>query len=147
MSQPDTKFSAAVHLLILLDLNGKPLSSALMAKSAGINASQARKLLGALKKDGIVASRQGVEGYELARAAESITLLDIYEAVYEHQDVSVMAIHRNPSDECKVGRHIAPVLKKTFRALDEKLAEELESTTLAQTTEAMREAIATEQPR
>ena len=141
MSQPDTKFSAAVHLLVLLELSGKPLSSALMAKSVGINASQVRRLLGLLKKDGIVASQQGVEGYELARLAKCISLLDIYEAICEHQGVSVMAIHRNPSDECKVGRHIASVLGGMFNALDSRMAEELSSITLAQVSSAMRDAI------
>ena len=144
MAQPDTKFSAAVHLLVLLALNGAPLSSTLMAHSVGANPSQVRKLLSLLKKDGMVASRQGVEGYELAKPAKDITLLDVYEAVYEHQGVSVMAIHRNPSDKCKVGRHIAPVLGSMFATLDSKMAEELAGITVAQVAESMREAVEAE---
>lgn len=144
MSQPDTKFSAAVHLLILLALNGAPLSSTIMAGSAGINPSQARKLLGLLKKDGMVVSRQGIEGYDLAKPAEDITLLEVYEAVYEHQGVNVMAIHRNPSDKCIVGKHIAPVLGEMFASLDTKMAEELASMTLAQAATAMQEAVESE---
>lgn len=144
MSQPDTKFSAAVHLLILLALSEAPLGSTLMAQSAGINPSQVRKLLSLLKRDGMVASQQGVEGYELAKPAEDITLLDVYEAVYEHQGVNVMAIHRNPSDKCKVGRHIAPVLGEMFSSLDSKMAEELASMTLAQAATAMQEAVESE---
>lgn len=144
MSQPDTKFSAATHLLILLAGSEKPLSSATMAQSAGINPSQVRKLLGLLKRDGIVASQQGVEGYELAKAPEGVTLLDVYEAVYEHQGVSVLAIHRNPNDKCKVGRHIAPVFGEMFSALDARMAEELAGITLAQATAAMLAAIEAE---
>lgn len=141
MPQPDTRFSAAVHLLVLLALAEKPPSSALMAKSVGINSSQVRKLLGLLKKDGLVRSQQGVEGYALAREAAAITLLDVYEAVHEHEGVKVMAIHRNPSDECLVGRHIAPVLGEMFSGLDARVAAELSSLTLAEVTDAMREAV------
>ena len=146
MSQPDTKFSAATHLLILLTLGDAPPSSTLMAQSVGVNASQVRRLLGLLKRDGIVTSRQGAEGYELAKLPEDVTLLDVYEAVYEHRGVSAMAIHRNPSDKCQVGRHIAPVLGEMFGALDARLAEELASITLAQAAAAMREAILQESP-
>lgn len=52
-----------------------------------------------------------------------------------------MAIHRNPSDECKLGRHIAPVLGEMFGSLDARMAEELASITLAQVSSAMRDAI------
>lgn len=144
MGQPDTKFSAAVHLLVLLALSNAPLSSTLMAQSVGINPSQVRKLLGLLKKDGMVASRQGVEGYDLAKAAKDITLLDVYDAVHEHKGVNVMVIHRNPSDECQVGRHIAPVLGNMFASLDSKMAEELAGITVAQVAEAMQLAIESE---
>lgn len=144
MSQPDTKFSAATHLLILLAGSEKPLSSAMMAQSVGINPSQVRKLLGLLKQDGIVTSRQGIEGYELAKAPGDVTFLDVYEAVYEHQGVSVLAIHRNPSDKCMVGRHIASVFGELFSTLDARMAEELAGITLSQALKATREAIEAE---
>ena len=46
----DTKFSVAVHILILISESPNPLSSDQMAESVGINASYIRKVLALLKK-------------------------------------------------------------------------------------------------
>ena len=45
-----TKFSVAVHLLILVSEACEPLNSEQMAQSVGTNASYVRKILGLLKK-------------------------------------------------------------------------------------------------
>lgn len=46
----DTKFSVAVHALILISESPKPIDSERMAKSVGTNASYIRKILGLLKR-------------------------------------------------------------------------------------------------
>ncbi len=40
-------------------------------------------------------------------------------------------LHRNPNDECIVGRHIRLVLADVFRGIEEKAYQELKNTTLA----------------
>ncbi len=46
----DTKFSVAVHALILISESPEPIDSEKMARSVGTNASYIRKILGLLKK-------------------------------------------------------------------------------------------------
>ena len=61
----DTKFSVAVHILILISEAPKALTSDQMAQSAGTNASYIRKILALLKRAGIVEGHRGVGGYVL----------------------------------------------------------------------------------
>ena len=46
----DTKFSVAVHVLILISESPPPINSDQMAESVGTNASYVRKILALLKK-------------------------------------------------------------------------------------------------
>ena len=46
----DTKFSVAVHVLILISESPNPMNSDQMAVSVGTNASYIRKILAILKK-------------------------------------------------------------------------------------------------
>ena len=52
--------------------------------------------------------------------------------------VRLLDVHRNPSDQCVVGRHIAPVLEDMFKGLEEEAARELRSQTLADCIAALR---------
>ncbi|WP_172137038.1 Rrf2 family transcriptional regulator [Adlercreutzia sp. ZJ473] len=127
----DTKFSIAIHVLILISESPKPLSSEQMARSAGTNASYVRKVLAALKRAGIVSSRQGVEGYALAIPPDQLPLLRIYQAVSGGPAYHLIDIHQNPSDQCIVGRHIKPTLTSAFANVEEAFARALEEKTLA----------------
>ena len=66
----DTKFSVAVHVLILISEAPTPVSSEQMAESVGTNASYIRKILALLKKAEIVDGRRGISGYSLTAAPE-----------------------------------------------------------------------------
>ena len=77
----DTKFSVAVHVLILISEAPNPLSSDQIAGSVGTNASYIRKILSLLKKSGMIDSHRGVSGYVLTNTPDQITLLGIYQAV------------------------------------------------------------------
>ena len=67
----DTKFSVAVHVLILVSESPNPISSDKMAESVGTNASYIRKILALLKKAGIVDGHRGVSGYKLNCSSET----------------------------------------------------------------------------
>ena len=56
----DTKFSAAIHVLILISESPTLINSDQMAESVGTNASYIRKILVLLKKAGIVDSHRGI---------------------------------------------------------------------------------------
>ena len=127
----DTKFSVAVHVLILISESPNPISSDQMAESVGTNASYIRKILALLKKAEIVDSHRGISGYSLAVAPEQLTLFQVYQAVMEESKLHLLDIHQNPNDQCIVGRHIKPVLTGMFADIEEGFARSLAGKTLA----------------
>lgn len=127
----DTRFSSAIHTLIMLAGAETPMTSDQIAESVGTNASYIRKITGMLKKQGIIDSRQGISGFTLLVEPEKLSLLRIYQAIAETEEVHVFDLHQNPNDECIVGRHIQPVLTDVFRGIEEKAEQELKNTSLA----------------
>ena len=134
----DTRFSSALHLLVLVSEAETPMSSKQMAKSMGTNASYVRRLSGSLRKAGIVQCRKGSAGLRLVPEASKLTLHDVYLAACQTDHVELFEVHRNPSDQCIVGRHIAPVLGNMFKDLEEEAARDLQSRTLADCIAALR---------
>ena len=127
----DTKFSVAVHVLILISESLNPISSDQMAESVGTNASYIRKILALLKKAEIVDGHRGIGGYSLTVAPHQLTLLRIYQAVTDEQKIHLLDIHQNPNDRCVVGHHIKPVLTGIFADIEESFACSLAGKTLA----------------
>ena len=134
----DTKFSVAVHILILISEAPNPLNSDQIAGSVGTNASYIRKILSLLKKSGMIHSHRGVSGYELTTTPDRITLLAIYQSVMVEPQIHLLDIHQNPNDQCVVGRHIRPMLTEMFEGIEESFARELSQRTLADCTRAIR---------
>ena len=126
----DTKFSVAVHVLILISESPNPLNSDQMAGSVGTNASYIRKILALLKKAEIVDGHRGISGYSLTVAPEQLTLLQIYQVVMEESNIHLLDIHQNPSDQCIVGRHIRPALTEMFTDIEDAFARSLAGKTL-----------------
>ena len=127
----DTKFSVAVHVLILISESPNPISSDQMAESVGTNASYIRKILARLKKAEIVDGHRGISGYRLTAAPEQLTLLQVYQAVTEESGPHLLDIHQNPNDRCIVGRHVKPVLTGMFADIEEGFSRSLAGKTLA----------------
>ena len=127
----DTKFSVAVHVLILISESPPPINSDQIAMSVGTNASYVRKILALLKKAGIVHGHQGISGYSLLFAPKRLTLLQIYQAVMEQPKPHLLDVHQNPSDRCIVGHHIRTVLTGIFADVEDAFARSLSSKTLA----------------
>lgn len=127
----DTKFSVAVHVLILISEAPTPMTSDQMAGSVGTNASYVRKILTFLKKAEIVNGQRGIGGYSLRVAPEQLTLLQIYQAVMEESEIHLLDVHQNSSGQCVVGRHIRPVLSEQFADIEEAFVRALADKTLA----------------
>ena len=140
----DNKYSSAIHTLILISESNKPLTSEDIAKSVGTNASYIRKIIGLLKKKGIVESRRGVSGFALKLSPENLTLLSIYQAVSETERPNLFDLHQNPNDACIVGHHIKPVLTGMFDELEDAFASALSQKTLADCIGAIRERLTPE---
>lgn len=141
----DTRFSSAIHALIMISEADTPMTSELIAESVGTNASYIRKVIGLLKKQGIIRSSQGVSGFSLQIPPEQLTLYTIYRAIHETEEVHIFDLHQNPNDRCIVGRHIRPTLTHMFRGIEKQAEQELKHTTLAQCMDEMRREIQEEE--
>ncbi|MDH6266017.1 Rrf2 family protein [Rhizobium sp. SG_E_25_P2] len=122
-----TRFVVAVHILTGLAVSaGKPMRSEDLAYSANTGAVVIRGLLSRLNEAGLTRSQLGAGGGALlAKPAEKIRLLDVYEAV---EDTELFSTHRTPPCEsCAVGGNILeaiqPVLTRARAALELELAE------------------------
>ena len=126
----DTKFSSAIHTLILISESKTMITSEQIAVSVGTNASYIRKLTTLMKKANLIESLRGVSGFSLVKKADRITMLDIYQAVTENKQIHFLDIHQNPNDKCIVGKNIKPVLTDMFRTMEQEVELELQKMTL-----------------
>lgn len=103
----NTRFTVAVHMLALIELNKtQPSTSELMALSVGTNPVVIRQMMSALKRAGLIKTQNGVPGSHLARPAGEITLLEVYQAVKRKSDAPLFDFHPHPSPQCPIGRNI-----------------------------------------
>lgn len=127
----DTRFSSAIHTLILISESQTPINSTAIAASVGTNPSYIRKLTARLANAGFIESSRAAGGFTLTKPAQSISLRDVYCAVTDTEHVELFDIHSNPNDECIVGAHIRPTLTDVFSKHNEAIERELANTTLA----------------
>lgn len=126
-----SRFAVAVHILTALALHkGQPVTSELLAHSASTNPAVIRRILSMLNAAGLSHAQLGQGGGALlARAADEISLLDVYRAVETEE---LFAFHRStPATDCPVGRSILPVLGNTFDRAQRALEAELERVSIA----------------
>ena len=106
--QMTSRFTAAVHILTCIDFFGseRRVTSDFLADSTGLNAVIVRNILSQLREAGIVTTRQGSGGANLAKPLEQISLYDIYKAVDCVDENGLFHFHENPNAKCPVGRNI-----------------------------------------
>jgi Rrf2 family protein len=107
-----------------------PLTSEMAAGSVNTNPVVIRRILGSLRKAGIVSSQPGpAGGWSLQRDPKEITLRQVYRAVEEEALFSMH--HRPPSSQCRIGRHIQQTLEGYFQAAEAAMVDELGEHTIA----------------
>lgn len=126
----NTRFAVAIHLLTALAFVGDTRTSAELAKSVNTNPVFLRRILSRLVKAGLVNGQAGKKGgFGLARAATSITLLDVYRAVAEDP---LFSVHGNAEAKaCPVSCSIKGVLSDVFERAEGAAAKELKRTRLS----------------
>ncbi|HEU4329427.1 MAG TPA: Rrf2 family transcriptional regulator [Roseiflexaceae bacterium] len=126
----NTRFAVGVHILTLLAQAGdEPITSDFMAGSVNTNPVVIRRVLGYLRRAGMVASQPGNRGgWTLRQRAEALTLRAIYQAVVQEQAI---AIHERPNPVCPVGRVIQRSLEQVIDRAQEALEASLGTTTIA----------------
>jgi Rrf2 family protein len=70
----------ALHTMVIISKHDEPISAAPMALQLSASEAHVFKVLQQLVRSGLLRSKRGPKGgYVLARAAEEITLMDVYE--------------------------------------------------------------------
>lgn len=129
-SSANTQFAVAAHVLTLLaGFPGVLLSSDVMAASVGANPVHIRRVLGRLRRAGLVASRPGPHGgWRLLCSPEATTLADVWRVM--NGEDPVLGVHE-ASPACEVGQRIQAHLEAIDRRALAAVEIELATTTLA----------------
>lgn len=121
----------AAHVLVLLSLYPEELmTSENISQSVGVNPVVIRRLMGMLRRAGLVAAKAGANGGSaLAVPPESISLSAVYIAVEEG---SIIKPHgKGTSKICPVGRNIHEVLRTVSESVDRSVDETLARVSIA----------------
>ncbi|MEK3884364.1 Rrf2 family transcriptional regulator [Paenibacillus sp. PL2-23] len=132
MKQISTRFSIAVHTLCLIAVSPQDCTGDFIAGSVNTNPVVIRRIMGMLKKAGLVDVRAGVGGASLRKDPHRITLLDIYRAVNVAEENQLFRIHEAPNIQCSIGRSIEQVLQAEVSEAQAAMERRLEQTTLAE---------------
>ncbi|MDR1175889.1 MAG: Rrf2 family transcriptional regulator [Treponema sp.] len=124
-----TRFAVAIHTLLIFALDGKnqgrdKVSARHVALSVNTNPVVIRRIMGLLKKSGLLIVRPGVTGAFLSRKPRDISLRDIYLAVKTPKD-NIFKLHDKTSPTCPVGSKINIILKKKLAVVEKKVENEL----------------------
>jgi|SRR5690242_500490 Rrf2 family protein len=131
----NSRMTIAIHVLSYMVAVEKkrpdPVTSDQIASSVATNPVVIRRMLGHLRRAGIVVSRRGANaGWNLAKAADAITLLDVYQAVEGGPFFGLHASPPNPN--CRIARSLKPALGRIYGGLEAQLKRELSRTTIAE---------------
>lgn len=135
------KCSSAVHVLLMITVisPSKKVTSEFLASSVGCNPVEVRKILGSLKKAGIIDVARGTGGATLTRVPGDITLLDIYSAVDSTSLDELIGIHSHPEQRCMFGKNINDLLTEPYRQIGNAVRNTMTSITLEQLLERLLE--------
>jgi DNA-binding IscR family transcriptional regulator len=126
MKQISSRFSIAVHILSLIAVSPTECTGDYIAGSVNTNPVIIRKIIGLLKKAGLVEVRAGVGGTTLCKDTDQITLLDVYRAVEVIENGELFNFHNHPNPKCPVGNNIEFALRTEMRdaqsAMEQRLA-------------------------
>ncbi|OZU89080.1 transcriptional regulator [Virgibacillus indicus] len=110
-----SRFAVGIHILTLIELNKEGVSSSeFLSSSVNTNPAVIRKLMGMLKKSGLIEVRPGIAGAKLTKELSDITLFDVYMAVNVVQEKELFSIHDSPNPDCPVGRNIQNTIEPLF---------------------------------
>ncbi|MDT0122399.1 Rrf2 family transcriptional regulator [Paenibacillus sp. RRE4] len=124
-----THFSVSVHCLLLLSLSApERITSAEIAGSVNTNPVVVRRILGGLKKAGLVNSSPGTRGFYLAKPASEITLAMVYEAAKD--EGPLFPIHGSCNPNCEVGMQMDGLLTNLYQIAESKVEQFFATITL-----------------
>ncbi|NVO30599.1 Rrf2 family transcriptional regulator [Hymenobacter lapidiphilus] len=130
----NTRFAVATHIVAYLaHSSGQPVSSDVLAGSAGTHPVVVRRLLGTLATAGLVRSQRGSGGGTLlARSPADISLLDVYRAMQQAEPDLFQIGSTTPNHNCDLGRVMQQTLEGLFGPAIEAMYTALAAVSVAQ---------------
>lgn len=123
------KLSDAIHILAYLEIfKDGDRSSRQIAASIEANPSVVRSLMSNLRTAGLIVTRQGAAGANLAKSPAEINLYDVYQAI-DMQRLLHVDPKTNPNRP--VGANIQTVLDQVYTAAEQAAFAKLKDTSLA----------------
>ena len=124
------QFHFALHILIALAFRGDVMHSGALALSIRTNPVVVRRLLLALRRAKLVETHAGRHGgARLAKPAERISLLDVYDAIQSGPAICVQ--ERRGNRLCPISCNMKYVLGKVSSRTERALRRELERVSVA----------------
>ncbi|WP_434751584.1 Rrf2 family transcriptional regulator [Paenibacillus amylolyticus] len=124
-----THFSVSVHCLLLLSISApERITSAEIAGSVNTNPVVVRRILGGMKKAGLVNSSPGTRGFYLAKPSSEITLDMIYQAAKD--EGPLFPIHGSCNPNCEVGIQMDGLLTNLYQIAESKVEQFFATITL-----------------
>ena len=130
--QISTKFTVAIHILTLIHAQPSGVASShLIAQSVQTNPVVIRRIEAMLKEAGLIDIKRGSGGGRLCKPAETITLLDVYQAIRPTETIGLFKIHESPNLNCEVGANIENAISETLNQAQQAMEAVLEMVTIA----------------
>ncbi|RYL87549.1 Rrf2 family transcriptional regulator [Sporolactobacillus sp. Y61] len=122
----NSRVAVAIHTLALIASRPHDdLPSDYIASSVNTNPVVIRRILGMLRKAGLIRTSVGKAGAALRKSPSEISLLDVYRAVEPSSEL--FAVHANPNPHCPVGKGINAVLEEAFHGAQSALEKKLKA--------------------
>lgn len=129
MKKLSSRFSIAVHILTLTAMSDQTCTSEYIASSVNTNPVLIRRIIGYLKKAGLIHVHAGTGGTSLPKEISGITLLDVYNAVEITENNTLFNFHKG-NVLCPVGANIESVLGNTLDKAQKAMENELRATSI-----------------
>ena len=137
----NSRFAVAIHVLalsLLAQAEDGWMTSEQMGKSVNTHPVVIRRILGSLRRAGLVESHPGPGGgWRLVRQPDQMTLLEVYRAVEGERGLP--RHHHPPNSNCVVGRHMEQALDRFFREAEAAMERKLAEVTVAEVARAILE--------
>ena len=111
-----SRFSIAVHIVLIIAIvsENQKITSSYLSECINVNPVIIRKILGQLKKAGLIDIKSGKGGATLLKLPNEMTLLDIYQATEVAEEI--FNSHNKQETKCPVNCSVCPfVLNKKVK--------------------------------
>lgn len=126
-----SRFTIAIQTMLCIAAfsKDKKVTSKFISGSTNVNPVIIRRLIGNLKEAGLVKVKPGVGGATISKPLESITLLDIFNAIEVVED-NFFRFHGNPNCDCPLGKNIHTILDSHLNEIQEAMNDKMRSKNL-----------------